>query len=135
MMSAVINIYCYTDVSACVNNAKMSIEKLFVALLSSSLLGGAIGAFITGRFSLGVKNREYENEYYKLVLVKRIAAYESVQKLVTGLKTAVLDEDRQPPTTSSYPMKIDCLQHTCCSLRFLLRPCGSATICFFKHET
>jgi hypothetical protein len=74
----------------------MNTEQLVLALFSSSVVGGALGALITGRFSLGLKNREYENEYFKLVLAKRITAYESVQKLVTGLKTAVLAEDRQP---------------------------------------
>jgi len=74
----------------------MTTEQLVLAFLSSSVIGGAIGAFIAGRFDLRVKDREYENEYYKLVLAKRIAAYESIQRLVTGLKTAVLDEDRQP---------------------------------------
>jgi hypothetical protein len=74
----------------------MTTEQLVFALLSSSVLGGVIGAFITGRFNLRVKDREYENEYYKLVLAKRIIAYESVQRLVTGLKTAIVDDDRQP---------------------------------------
>uniref|UniRef100_E6PTE1 Uncharacterized protein n=1 Tax=mine drainage metagenome TaxID=410659 RepID=E6PTE1_9ZZZZ len=74
----------------------MTTEHLILALLSSSVIGGAIGAFITGRFNLRTKDREYENEYFKLILAKRIAAYESIQKLVTGLKTAVLSDDRQP---------------------------------------
>jgi hypothetical protein len=74
----------------------MTTEQLVLAILSSSVIGGAIGAYIAGRFNLRVMDREYENEYYKLVLAKRIAAYESIQRLVTGLKTAVLDEDRQP---------------------------------------
>lgn len=74
----------------------MNTEQLLLALLSSSVLGGVIGAFITGRFNLRVKDREYENEYYKLVLAKRIAAYESVQRLGAGLKTAVVGDDRQP---------------------------------------
>lgn len=74
----------------------MTFEQLVVAILSSSVIGGAVGAFIAGRFSLSVKNREYENDYYNLVLAKRVAAYESIQQLVTGLKTAVLDNDGQP---------------------------------------
>lgn len=74
----------------------MTTEQLVLAILSSSVIGGAIGAFIAGRFNLRVKDREYEIQYYKLVLAKRIAAYESIQQLVTGLKTAVLGEDRQP---------------------------------------
>lgn len=76
--------------------AIMTTEQLIIAFLSSSVIGGVIGAFITGRFNLKVKDREYENEYFKLVLVKRVAAYESIQRLVTGLKTAVLDDDRIP---------------------------------------
>lgn len=76
--------------------AHMSTEQLLLAILSSSVIGGAIGAVIAGRFSLSVKDREYENEYYKLVLAKRITAYESINQLVGGLKTAVLDEDSQP---------------------------------------
>ena len=75
----------------------MTIEQIVLIVLSSSVLGGAVGALIAGRFSLSVKNREYENEYYKLILVKRVAAYESVQALVSGLKTAVVSaEDKQP---------------------------------------
>lgn len=74
----------------------MTTEQLVLAILSSSVIGGAIGALIAGRFNLRVKDREYENEYYKLALAKRIAAYELVQQLVTGLKTSVLGEDRLP---------------------------------------
>ena len=74
----------------------MTNQQLVIAVLSSSLLGGVFGAFITGKFNLRVKDREYENEYFKLVLAKRITAYESVQKLVTGFKTAVVDKDKQP---------------------------------------
>ena len=74
----------------------MTTEHLLLLILSSSVIGGAIGAFITGRFNLSVKDREYENEYYRLVLAKRVAAYESIQQLVSGLKTAVLDDDQQP---------------------------------------
>ena len=73
----------------------MTIEQ-FLPIISSSVIAGAIGAYIAGRFNLRVKDREYEIEYYKIVLSKRIAAYESIQKLVTGLKTAVLADDRQP---------------------------------------
>lgn len=74
----------------------MTTKELLLALLSSSFFGGVVGAFITGRFNLRVKDLEYKNEYYKQVLEKRIDAYESVEKLVTGFKTAVVDDDRQP---------------------------------------
>lgn len=74
----------------------MTIEQLVLTIISSSAIGGVIGAFIAGRFNLRVKDREYEHDYYKLVIAKRIAAYESIQELITSLKTAVLDEDKIP---------------------------------------
>jgi hypothetical protein len=74
----------------------MTTEQLILAIFPSSIIGSVIGTLITGWFNLQVKDHEYENEYYKLVIAKRIAAYESIQRLITGLKTAVLDEDRQP---------------------------------------
>jgi len=74
----------------------MTTEQLVLAILSSSAIGGIIGALIAGRFQLSVKDREYANEYYRLVLAKRIAAYEAIQRLITGLKTAVVDTDTHP---------------------------------------
>ena len=74
----------------------MTAEQLILAISPRSVIGGAIGALIAGWFNLSVKDREYENGYYKIVLAKRVAAYESIQQLVTGLNTAVLDDDRQP---------------------------------------
>ncbi len=74
----------------------MSTEQLVIAILSSSVIGGTIGAVIAGRFNLRVKDRGYEHDYYKLVIAKRIAAYESIQQLITSLKTAVIDDDRLP---------------------------------------
>ena len=74
----------------------MTPESFGVLLLSSSVLAATIGAIVAGVFNMKVKHREYENEYFKIVLSKRIAAYELVQKLVTGFKTAVVDSDGKP---------------------------------------
>lgn len=71
-------------------------EQLWIAILSSSLISGVLGAVIGGLFTLRAKSNEYTNEYFKLVLARRMSSYEQVERLVTMLKTAVLDDDRQP---------------------------------------
>jgi hypothetical protein len=63
--------------------------ELFASILSSSLLSAAISAIVVTR----TKQQEYRNEYYKMVLQKRIAAYEEIQRLIVNFKTASMDED------------------------------------------
>lgn len=70
--------------------------QLLLAVLSSSLIAGVLGALIGGWFTLRGKKNDYANEYYKLVLARRVQAYEQVERLIIMLKTAVLDGDGQP---------------------------------------
>lgn len=74
----------------------MDTTKLLLAVLSSSLIAGLLGALIGGWFTLRGKKTDYENEYYKLVLTRRIEAYDNVERLITTVKTAVIDSDGQP---------------------------------------
>lgn len=69
---------------------------LLVALLSSSAVSAVIAAVVAGWFNLRSKRSEYENAYYKMVLERRIKAYEHVEHLITQIKIAVLDSDGQP---------------------------------------
>ena len=68
--------------------------EILLAVLSSSLLSGVIVALVAGIFSLRSKKNEYVNEYYKLVLKKRVEAYEEVENLVIRIKVAVRDKDK-----------------------------------------
>ena len=61
--------------------------------LASSLISGVVAALISGAAVLRSKHTEYRNEYYKLVLQRRVAAYEAVERLIISLKTAILDSD------------------------------------------
>jgi hypothetical protein len=65
-------------------------------VLTSSLVATVISGFIAGLYSLRMKQREYLNEYYKIILGRRIAAYEQLEALIISLKTAVLDQDNKP---------------------------------------
>jgi hypothetical protein len=74
----------------------MTTEQIVLAILSSSLISGVLGAFIAGRYNLLAKQNEYVNDYYKFVLTKRIAAYEQLENLIVGISTSVLDKDNLP---------------------------------------
>ena len=69
---------------------------LWIAVLSSSLLTSIFGGFIGGWFNLRAKQNDYQNEYFKSILARRIAAYEEIEHLIAELKTAVLDNDNRP---------------------------------------
>ncbi len=74
----------------------MTPEQIVLAILSSSLISGVLGAFIAGQYSLRAKRNDYVNDYYKMVLTKRVAAYEKLEELIVGLSTSVLDKDNRP---------------------------------------
>lgn len=60
-----------------------------------SLLTGAVIALVapiaTGYFNLFVKKREFQNEYFKQIVSKRLLAYEQLNILVYKLKQSVQD--------------------------------------------
>ena len=51
------------------------------------LIGIVIGATIAGAYNLRAKRNEYVNEYYKLVVRRRVEAYEKLENLIINLKT------------------------------------------------
>jgi hypothetical protein len=71
-------------------------SDLWLAVLSSSVISGVLGALVAGWFNLRSKRTEYANTYYKLVLEKRIKAYEGVERLINQIKIAVVDTDNRP---------------------------------------
>ena len=69
---------------------------IVAVILSSSVISGVVGALVAGWFNLRSKRSEYENAYFKMVLERRLKAYEQVEHLITQLKVAVLDQDKRP---------------------------------------
>lgn len=67
-----------------------------MVVLSSSVVSALISAGIGGWISLRTKKDEYTNTYYKMILERRIGAYEEVEALISTIKTAVVDSDRRP---------------------------------------
>jgi len=70
--------------------------EIVLTALSSSVIAGTVGAVLAGWFNLRSKQNDYENAYFKLVLDRRINAYDQVANLVTQIKVAVVDSDRRP---------------------------------------
>jgi len=70
----------------------MTEAQIWQVALSSSV----IAAIVSAAINLWIKRNEYSNDYYKMVITKRIAAYEQLECLIIGLKTSVLDKDNKP---------------------------------------
>jgi hypothetical protein len=68
-------------------------NSIFLAALSSTVISAVISAIILGIFNLRTKRSEYVNEYHKLILQRRITAYEHIETLIFLIKTAVIDTD------------------------------------------
>ena len=69
---------------------------ILAVVLSSSVVSGIVSACIGGWFGIRSRRDEYANAYYKLVIDRRLKAYETVEGLILSLKTAVVDEERKP---------------------------------------
>jgi hypothetical protein len=64
----------------------------WVTIITSWLGSGLVGALVAGIYNLRAKQKEYVNDYYKMVIQKRIAAYEQLeQTTIIPLKCALAD--------------------------------------------
>lgn len=70
--------------------------ELLTIILTSTLIAGIVSAVANGWFGLRGRQDEYKNAYYKLILERRLAAYEEVEKLIASIKVAVIDKDHRP---------------------------------------
>jgi hypothetical protein len=55
-------------------------------LISSSLISAMVSSIINGWFSIKSKNIDYENAYYKMVLERRVKAYEVIEWFILHIK-------------------------------------------------
>ncbi|WP_418117520.1 hypothetical protein [Variovorax sp. 350MFTsu5.1] len=74
-------------------NSSLSIPELVTLLLSSAVVSALVTASLNGVFGRLAKKDEYKNAYYKLVLDRRMKAYELIEELIVKVKIAIADED------------------------------------------
>lgn len=71
-------------------------SELLLTIISSSLFSALLGAAIAGIFNLRTKHNEFVNDYFKLVIHKRVEAYEIIELVIRGYKTTLFDGDNRP---------------------------------------
>src|SRR5260370_20141310 len=72
-------------------------NTLWLVGLSSAAISAVVSGIVVGLFNLRAKRNEFVNEYHKVVVQRRIAAYESLEKLIILIKTVVLDPGDNRP--------------------------------------
>jgi len=71
----------------------MENSELINVILTSSLIASVLSAIISLTVSIKLKNLDFKNEYYKIILGKRLEAYKYLEAQIAVLKSSVLDED------------------------------------------
>src|SRR4051812_3206552 len=74
----------------------MENSDLVKVILTSTLIATVLSAIISTIVSLKLKSLDYQNEYFKKILDKRLDAYKFLETQIALLKSAVLDEDGKP---------------------------------------
>ena len=82
--------------SECADSGADMAQSTWVVILTSSVAGGVVGGIVSGFFALWSKSVDYANDYYKIVVRRRVEAYEELESLVSMFKTTLVDEDRLP---------------------------------------
>ena len=62
-------------------------------VLTSSLISGTVSAIISYFVNLRMKKLDYKNEYYKILIKKRLDAYQFVENQTAVLRNIAFDED------------------------------------------
>jgi hypothetical protein len=71
--------------------AQQVTQHPWATIITSWLGSGALSALVAGMYNLRAKRNEYVNDYYKIVIRKRIAAYQQLENTIVLLKTSVAD--------------------------------------------
>ena len=67
-------------------------ENILTMVFTSSLVAGSICTILSHYFTLKVVNTNYKNEYYKILIKKRIEAYEYIETQTAIFRMVVFDD-------------------------------------------
>ncbi|MEQ9426735.1 MAG: hypothetical protein RJQ09_20090 [Cyclobacteriaceae bacterium] len=71
----------------------METGHLITAIISSSVIATLLSSLVNFYF----RKEDFKNEYYKIVIQKRLKAYEWLETQIASLKSSVLDEEDGKP--------------------------------------
>jgi len=71
----------------------MDLASLFSGAIIGAFITAIVTAFITGYFNIRTKDKEYKYSYSKMILEKRLHAYEELNSLIHTLYSSALDDD------------------------------------------
>jgi hypothetical protein len=63
------------------------------SIISSVIASTVVAAIISSLVSYRLKNLEFRNEYYKIIIQKRLDSYASIERIVLLLQTVIIEED------------------------------------------
>ena len=71
-------------------------QTLITLILSSTVIAGIISVIVSAIVTLILKHLDYKNEYYRIIINKRLIAYEFLERQIAVLKSSIIDEsDKQ----------------------------------------
>src|SRR4051812_5182291 len=76
----------------------MDTQALITTIVSSSLIATILSSIITYQ----LKKVDFKHEYFKIVIRKRLSAYEKLEYLIAVLKSSALDEADGKPYHSCF---------------------------------
>ena len=70
--------------------------EIWQIILSSALVSSLLSSVATWLIGNHALNKSFKNDYYKLVINKRIAAYQYIDNQLKTIKISALDDDAKP---------------------------------------
>lgn len=71
-------------------------DSIWITILSSAGIASIISAIVGYFFNVLMQKRRYKDDYYKMVINKRMETYQHIETQIQVLKLSLVDEDAQP---------------------------------------
>lgn len=75
-------------------DSKLFMENIWITILSSAGIASIISAIVGYVFNVLMQKRKYKDDYYKMVLEKRMNAYVQVEEIYKTLTTSIVNDGK-----------------------------------------
>ena len=76
-------------------DSKLFMENIWITILSSAGIASIISAIVGYVFNVLMQKRKYKDDYYKMVIAKRMDAYSKTEQVCKLLKTHTYDNETE----------------------------------------